>query len=58
MPAMPVTTVQKIKSVMIIVTMRMKASPSGLMATACVGLRYPNRTAIAMPTVTCTQSDS
>jgi len=33
-PAMPVTKVQKITKVMIMVIKRMKASPSGFMATA------------------------
>jgi len=39
MPAMPVTTVQKIITVMIMVIMRMKASPRGFMAIACAGLK-------------------
>ena len=39
MPAMPVTTVQKIITVMIMVIMRMKPSPSGFMAMARAGLR-------------------
>ena len=38
MPAMPVTTVQKMTSVMIIEMSRMKASPSGFMAIARDGL--------------------
>jgi len=37
MPAIPVTTVQKMIRVMIIVITRMKASPSGFMAIARAG---------------------
>ena len=37
MPAMPVTTVQKMIKVMIIEMTRMKASPSGFMAIARTG---------------------
>ena len=37
MPAMPVTMVQKITSVMIMEITRMKASPKGFMATAVPG---------------------
>ena len=57
MPAMPVTTVQKIITVMIIVIMRMKASPSGFIAMACAGLTYPKMTANRIPTLTCTQRE-
>jgi len=38
MPAIPVTKVQKMTKVMIIVIKRIKASPSGFMATALAGL--------------------
>ena len=37
MPAMPVTTVQKMINVMIMVISRMNASPSGFMAIAVAG---------------------
>ena len=37
-PAIPVTKVQKMTRVMIMVIKRMKASPSGFMATAVAGL--------------------
>ena len=50
MPAIPVTTVQKMIRVMIIVITRMKASPSGFMATA-----RPSTIARAIATSTCTQ---
>src|SRR5579864_1259010 len=54
---MPVTTVQKIISVMIMVIRRMKASPSGFMATARAGLSAPKMTASAIPAVTCTHKE-
>src|SRR5579859_8248265 len=54
---MPVTTVQKIITVMIIVIRRMKASPKGFMATACVGLTAPKLIAATMPKLTWTQRD-
>jgi hypothetical protein len=47
MPAMPVTTVQKIISVIIIVISRMNPSPSGFIAIAVAGRRYPSTTAAA-----------
>ncbi len=52
MPAMPVTTVQKITSVMIMVISRMKPSPRGFMAMAFAGFKYPRTIAMAMPTNT------
>ncbi len=39
MPAIPVTTVQKTMSVIIIVISRMNPSPSGFIAIAVAGLR-------------------
>src|SRR5579864_1069328 len=54
---MPVTTVQKIISVMIMVISRMKASPSGFMATARAGLSAPKMIAAVIPTVTCTHNE-
>src|SRR5579864_2049566 len=54
---MPVTTVQKIITVMSMVTSRMKASPSGFMATARAGLSAPKMTASTIPTVTCTHKE-
>jgi hypothetical protein len=46
MPAIPETTVQKMIGVTTMVMRRMNASPSGFMATARAGLRYPNAMAI------------
>ena len=54
---MPVTTVQKIITVMIIVIRRIKASPRGFIEMARVGLTYPKITAITIPTLTCTHND-
>ncbi len=55
---MPVTTVQKISTVMIMEIIRMKASPSGFMATARAGAKYPSATARTMAMRTCTHSDA
>jgi len=54
MPAMPVTTVQKMTRVMIIVISRMKASPSGFMAIAVAGRKQPSAMAAATANRTCT----
>jgi len=42
-PAMPVTTVQKMRIVIIMVIRRMKASPRGFMATARAGTEIAKR---------------
>jgi len=58
MPAMPVTTVQKMRMVMIMVIMRMKASPSGFIAMARAGLKYPRTKAATMAINTCTHREA
>ena len=54
MPAMPVTTVQKMTGAMIILISLMKPSPSGFISTASVGQKWPTRMPIAMAMRTCT----
>ena len=56
MPAIPVTKVQKMTKVMIMVIKRIKASPSGFMATAQAGLTCPRMMAMATPSSTWKES--
>src|SRR5581483_5011819 len=57
MPAIPVTTVQKIMTVMIMVIRRMSPSPNGFMATAVAGRKKPSKIASAIAALTCSQRD-
>ena len=52
MPAMPMTTVQKMMGAMIILISLMKASPSGFIASPLCGAKNPTRTPMTMATIT------
>ncbi|MNK92574.1 hypothetical protein D3C87_1127020 [compost metagenome] len=54
MPAMPVTTVQKMIGPMIILISLMKASPSGFISTPVSGQTWPSRMPTAIANSTCT----
>jgi hypothetical protein len=53
MPAMPAAIVQKTTSEMTIVISRMKASPSGLIASPVLGETTPRTMAMPTPIRTC-----
>ncbi|VFT10553.1 Uncharacterised protein [Pseudomonas aeruginosa] len=54
MPAMPVTTVQKMIGAMAILISLTKPSPNGFIATAVSGYQWPSAIPMAMATRTCT----
>ena len=55
MPAMPAAIVQKTTSEITIVMRRMKASPSGRIASPVLGETYPRTMAMTTPMRTCPQ---
>ncbi|MNN63318.1 hypothetical protein D3C81_1786890 [compost metagenome] len=56
-PAIPITTVQKMTGAIIILISLIKPSPSGFIAVPVSGRKCPSRTPMMMATMTCAYRD-